>query len=248
MFASHNALIYAAVVFALAGFVKGVIGFGLPTVSMGLLSVVILPAEAASLLIIPSMVTNLWLMGTGPTFLTLLRRMWSFLVGVVAGTLLGSVYLNSDMSGNAIIFLGVVLMIYATLGLLSPRFSVPRHMEWWLSPIMGAMTGVVTIETGVFVFPGVPYVQSMGLQRDELVQAMGISATVSTVALATALAMHGIFRGMIAGSSFLALIPVMAGALFGQYVRFRISQKMFRFCFLAGLFLLGGYLMTHLFD
>ena len=46
--------------FLLAGTVKGVIGLGLPTVAMGMLGLAIAPAQAAALLIIPSIVTNTW--------------------------------------------------------------------------------------------------------------------------------------------------------------------------------------------
>jgi uncharacterized protein len=45
--------------FLLAGFVKGVIGMGLPTIAVGLLAGAMAPAQAASLLIIPSLVTNI---------------------------------------------------------------------------------------------------------------------------------------------------------------------------------------------
>ena len=51
---------YVIGVFAVAGMIKGTIGLGLPAVSMGLLSLVISPFQAATLLIIPSMVTNFW--------------------------------------------------------------------------------------------------------------------------------------------------------------------------------------------
>jgi uncharacterized protein len=60
-------LAVAALTFLLAGFVKGVIGLGLPTVSMGLLSVVMPPAKATSLLIVPSFVTNVWQLARTPT-------------------------------------------------------------------------------------------------------------------------------------------------------------------------------------
>jgi uncharacterized membrane protein YfcA len=53
-------IVVATLAFLLAGFVKGVIGLGLPTVSMGLLTLVMAPAKAASLLIVPSFVTNVW--------------------------------------------------------------------------------------------------------------------------------------------------------------------------------------------
>jgi uncharacterized membrane protein YfcA len=52
--------IYIIAVFALAGAVKGMIGLGLPTISMGLLAVVLPPVEAAAILILPSFITNRW--------------------------------------------------------------------------------------------------------------------------------------------------------------------------------------------
>ncbi len=247
MFQSYHDLVFVIAIFTLAGLVKGVIGFGLPTIAMGLLCVIIPPAQAAALLIVPSLVTNVWQMAVGPEFRGLLHRLWSLLIGIAAGTALGAAYLSSDMSGNAMVVLGLVLVLYAGVGMLSARYVVPKTMEWWLSPVVGLMTGFVTMETGVFVFPGVPYVQALGLQRDNLVQALGISATVSTLTLASALALHGVFRGTIAGGSLLALGPAMAGLVFGQWVRLHISQNTFRFCFFLGLLLLGMYLTKPLF-
>ena len=60
----HLPLIVAALTFLIAGFVKGVIGLGLPTVSMGLLSLVMAPAKAAALLIV---LTNVWQLARTPT-------------------------------------------------------------------------------------------------------------------------------------------------------------------------------------
>ncbi|HEX4329959.1 MAG TPA: sulfite exporter TauE/SafE family protein, partial [Burkholderiales bacterium] len=62
LFSSHGAALGAlvAAVFLLAGLVKGVIGLGLPTLSMALLALWMPPVEAAALLIVPSLVTNLW--------------------------------------------------------------------------------------------------------------------------------------------------------------------------------------------
>ena len=54
------------IVFTLAGFVKGVVGLGLPTITMGLLSLVMAPAQAAALLVVPSLVTNVWQIAARP--------------------------------------------------------------------------------------------------------------------------------------------------------------------------------------
>ena len=82
-------------------------------------------------------------------------------------------------------------------------------------PLVGAATGIVTAATGVYVIPAVPYLQALGLDKDELVQACGPSFTVSTVALAAVLAHDGVLDTAVAGASLLAL----AGMALGQWVR-----------------------------
>ena len=59
-------LVFIAVAFLLAGFIKGAIGVGLPTVVMGLLSIVMPPAQAAALMVLPAIATNIWQMAAGP--------------------------------------------------------------------------------------------------------------------------------------------------------------------------------------
>src|SRR5205085_5682601 len=76
--------------FLLAGLVKGVIGMGLPTVAMGLLALALPPAEAAAILVVPSLVTNVWQLLAGPRFGALARRLWPMMAGVVLGTVAGA--------------------------------------------------------------------------------------------------------------------------------------------------------------
>lgn len=237
-------LAVAALTFLLAGFVKGVIGLGLPTVAMGLLSTVTEPAQAASLLIVPSFVTNVWQLATGQRFGGLVRRLWPMMAGVIAGTLAGSGFMQGDHAGHAVIGLGVALMAYAVLGLTAVRFSVPPRAEPWLGPVIGTVTGLVTAATGVFMIPAVPYIGALGLPKDDLIQALGLSFTVSTVALAAALAGGGSFEAGTAGASALALAPALIGMFVGGWVRGRVSEKVFRRCFFLGLLALGAHLAS----
>ncbi|HEX5866243.1 MAG TPA: sulfite exporter TauE/SafE family protein, partial [Beijerinckiaceae bacterium] len=59
-------IVTTAAAFLLAGFVKGVVGLGLPTVAIALLGLVMTPAEAAALLVLPTFVTNVWQLAAGP--------------------------------------------------------------------------------------------------------------------------------------------------------------------------------------
>ena len=237
---------FIALIFVLAGFVKGVIGLGLPTVGMGLLALTMMPAQAASLLVVPSFATNVW-QAVGARTMPLLRRTWPMLLGSCIGTWAlgfwaGPALLGADNGVRASIGLGIVLALYGLLGLSSFRFSVSARLEPWLSPLVGVTTGFVTAATGVYMIPSSPYLQAIGLEKDDLVLAMGISFTVSTLALAVVLVANGALQTSVAGASLMALAPALIGMLLGQWVRARVSPRAFRICFFAGSLILGAHL------
>ncbi|WP_296737333.1 sulfite exporter TauE/SafE family protein [Mesorhizobium sp.] len=232
-----------AITFLLAGIVKGVTGMGLPTLAMGLLGAVMPPVTAASLLIVPSFVTNIWQLFSGPSFGAILRRLWLMMAGIMVGTVAGSRLLASDNVKWTTAGLGAALILYAAYTLLARQPKVPAKAENWSSPVIGFLTGLVTGGTGVFVVPAVPYIQALGLSRDDLIQALGLSFTVSTIALALGLASHGAFEiGHLAMSS-LAVLPALLGMWLGQVLRQKISPATFRRWFLIFLILLGVELL-----
>lgn len=237
-------LLATAATFLLAGLVKGVIGLGLPTVAMGLLGTLMPPAEAAALLVLPSLLTNAWQMLDGPRLGPLLRRLTPLLAAVALGTLGGAAAGLLPGRGSATAGLGAALLAYAAFGLLPLRLPrVPPAAEPWAGPLVGLLTGVVTAATGVFVLPAVPYLQALGLERDRLVQALGLSFTVSTLALAAALAWGGGFHGGAAGGSVLAVAPALVGMWLGGRLRGRVSPGVFRRFFFLGLLALGAHLL-----
>src|SRR5260370_25596162 len=69
-------LILIAAAFLLAGFIKGAIGMGLPTVSMGLLAVTMQPSRALAIVIVPAIITNIWQTFVGPYLRDIIRRLW----------------------------------------------------------------------------------------------------------------------------------------------------------------------------
>lgn len=241
---SAGIVLFVAVTFAAAGFVKGVVGMGLPTVAIGVLSVVMAPVAAATLLIVPSLVTNVWQVVAGPQFGTLLRRLATMMAGVCVGTGLGIGGLTGASSSTASAALGAVLALYGVVGLRARRFTVSPRAEVWLSPFVGVLTGVITGATGVFAVPAIPYLSALGLAKEELIQALGLSFTVSTVALAAALALTGNYQMVSAGSSVLAVLPALAGMFLGQRVRERLHPEAFRRWFFIGLIVLGVYMLV----
>jgi uncharacterized membrane protein YfcA len=233
--------LFIGLTFLLAGFVKGVVGLGLPTVAVGLLGLVMPPMQAAALLVAPSMVTNVVQLAAGPRFGALVMRLWPMLLGIVVGTLVAGALAPPSAMQRATAALGIALIAYAAVGLSSWHLTVPAAHERWLAPLIGLATGAITAVTGVLVIPAVPYLQGLGLAREELVQALGLSFTVSTVALAINLLMHGVLaQTPVLGASLATLVPALAGMWLGQRLRNRISAALFRRLFFIGLLLLGA--------
>ena len=231
-----------AAAFFLAGVVKGVTGMGLPTVAMGALGALLSPIAAANLLILPSLVTNVWQLIAGPAFRPLITRLWPMMLAIGVGTMLGTSLLAGGDTTLSTAMLGAALVLYAGYTLMARPFSVSTSAERWLSVPIGMITGVLTGCTGVFVMPAVPYLQALRLDKDDLIQALGLSFTVSTVTLAAGLWWRGAFAVDNLLLSALSIVPALAGMWAGQVVRSLISPTTFRRWFLIGLMLLGAEL------
>jgi len=240
----HASLVFVAAVFALAGFVKGVIGLGLPTISMGLLALVMSPVEAAAILIVPSLLTNIWQMLSGRSLRAVAQRLWPMMAAVCLGTWLGADLMTGAYGRYGTAILGIALALYAVTGLATFHLAIPRGREAVLGPLAGAATGVITAATGVFVIPAVPYLQAIGFEKDDLVQALGLSFTVSTIALAVNVGVVGALSFSVTGPTVVAVILAVAGMWIGQVLRLRLSPAKFRRWFFAALLLLGLYLFA----
>jgi hypothetical protein len=239
---SDPLLIVIAAVFLLAGFVKGTIGMGLPTVAMGLLATRMAPAHALAIVIVPAIVTNIWQTFVGPYLRDILRRLWPLLIGTVLGVWSGAGLLTGPYARYGTIVLGVLLVIYAIVGLSKVRFSVRRENESWIGGIVGLITGVISAATGVQVIPSMPFMQAIGMEKDELIQALGVFFTTATVAQAYNLTGAGLLTTSTLIPGTIGMIAAFAGMYIGQLVRSRMHADTFRRWFLIAMLLLGIYL------
>jgi uncharacterized membrane protein YfcA len=235
-------LILIAAAFLIAGFVKGVIGLGLPTVSMGLLAVTMPPGQALAIVIVPAIVTNIWQTFVGPYLRDIVRRLWPLMAGTVIGIWLNAGLLTGPYALYGPVILGLLLVIYAIVGLSRFSFHVARRDEKWIGGIVGVVTGLISAATGVQVIPSMPFLQAIGMEKDELVQALGVFFATATVALAFNLTTAGLLTAATALPGAVAMAASFAGMFIGQAVRTRMQPEVFRRWFLVVMILLGLYL------
>ncbi|WP_337179405.1 sulfite exporter TauE/SafE family protein [Hydrogenophaga borbori] len=235
-----SAFLFAALVFVLAGMVKGITGMGLPTVAIALLPILLPIGLAASLLVMPSLLTNIWQFVRSPRCTALIKRLAGLLAGVVFGAVLSPLPNVSSASTQTLVLLGLALTFYGVVALVGWRLPHPGRHEWWAGPLAGVATGALTVASGVFVVPSVPYLQSLGLDKAELVGALGLTFTVCTVVLWFSL---GVSPTLSANAlwSLLMLGPALLGMWIGAALRGRLSDLMFKRCFLGTLIMLGVY-------
>lgn len=218
------------VVFVLAGAVKGITGMGLPTVAMSLLGLWMSPVHAAALLIAPSLATNV-AQCRGPHLRALAARLWPGWVAIAIFTVATPGLGGAESASSAKGWLGSILIAYGIWGLWRPVMPVLPARNRWLSAAVGGVTGMVTALTAVFVLPWVPYLQSLRLNKDEMVQALGLSFTVATLALGVRVHDSAPF-GEWSTSAVLAVCVALAGAFgglkFGEVLRGRLAGPAFQ--------------------
>jgi uncharacterized protein len=145
------------------------------------------PSRALAIVIVPAVVTNIWQTFVGPYLRDIIRRLWPLMVGTMVGIWLNAGMLTGPYSRYGAVVLGVLLVIYAIVGLSEFSFSVARRDEKWIGGIVGLVTGVISAAIGIQVLPSMPFMQAIGMEKDELVQALGVFFTVATGSLAFSL-------------------------------------------------------------
>ena len=242
MFDNATALaIFSAIL--LAGLLKGTIGVGFQTVGIAFLTIITNLPNAIALLLIPSLVTNIWQAGVGGKLIIILIRLWPLIITASMMVWFGSIALTSVSLSYLSALLGVLLIIYSTFSLFGLRLEVKTKNEWWLAPFIGLINGVLTGMTGIFVVPCVFYFQAIGFRKDTLIQSMGVLFTALTLMLIVSLKTQDILTLELSGWSAFAIFPAIIGVLIGQLIRKRISEDVFKKIFFLCLIFLGSFII-----
>ena len=233
----------ATVAFIIAGFVKGVVGFGFPVIALIILTLSIGLLDALAIVVIPTLVTNLWQAFSGEYLKVILGRMWRYFLVAVVFIWITSDYLKVVDIDWLTMLLGTVLFFFALSRLLNFHITVPPQYESVLAVPLGAINGILTGLTGSFMVPSVLYMQAIGFRGDMLVQAMGVFFSISVFTLAISLGRNDLISVEQAQLSTLALIPSIIGLLVGRWTRRQIDEERFQQVFLVAVLVLGGYIV-----
>lgn len=239
-----STLLIVSFAFVVAGAAKGVVGFGIQVVALAIMTIALDLVTAMAVMLAPSLATNFWQATVGGNTRRLLRRLWPFLAAVVLVVFVGALALTRIDLPWLTALLGLVMVAYALVGIGGYHFHLSPRTEAWLGPLVGGIGGLIMGMTGSSVVPGTMYLQALGLQRDMLVQSMGMLYMTSTAALLVAMQLNGLLNLELGLYSASAVVPALLGMLLGQKIRRRLPEILFRKIFFCALLALGIYLLT----
>ena len=224
-----------------AGFVKGVIGFAMPLVTISGLTLFLAPELALAGLILPTLVSNVFqAMRQG------LRAAWDstrqFRYFLFAGgiTLVAAAQLVRIVPEAVLLFaIGLPTLVYAALQLAGLRFRLRRRRRD-VETAVGVFTGLMGGVSGVWGPPTVMYLTALDTPKHDQMRVQGVIYGVGSVALTGAHIGSGVLRAETLPFSAMLIPPALVGMWFGARVMDRIDQAMFRrvtliFLLIAGL-------------
>jgi uncharacterized membrane protein YfcA len=133
-------ILFGLAVFLIAGTVKGLVGLGLPTITIALTSLVPPLTESIALIALPTIVTNIWQAAVGGRFRYIVRRHWPLIVPLMLALYLTMWLVGQKGPNWASVVLGLVLVVYGAMGLARLRLRVSPDLEKPLAPVIGVIS------------------------------------------------------------------------------------------------------------
>ena len=227
----------------LAAFVKGAIAFGFPTIATPLFALVVDVRTAVAILILPNLAMDVVQALRRPGLLRALRRHAVLYVFGIAGTFLGTYWLERSSDRQAMLVLGVFVIGFVGLNLskLSPR--VNPTWERYLAAPAGLLAGVVGGITNAHGTPLVLYFYALGLDKTEFVRAISLAFIVYKAAQLVAVTQAGIMTVPLFELSVAASLVALGAFWLGLAVQDRMNQRLFNRVILGVLTALGALLI-----
>jgi len=233
------AVIACAIAMVAGGTVKGVVGIGLPLVSLPVMATFIPIPKAIALLLLSSFATSVWQTFHGRLFVPSVKRFWPLLLGMAIGTPISVRMLATFDVKVLYLILGAIVAVFAVLLHRSIVLPVSPRAEPWAAPAVGAASGLVGGLSMLFGPVYAMYLAGLRLGKERFVAVIALANVWATIVLAASMARFNLFGGTDFVASLLALVPSFAGLTVGQWLRGYINEDLFRKTLAAVLFVIG---------
>ncbi len=239
IYLDNHYLIITSVIFLFGGFVKGVIGVGLPTITLALLSLFFDIKESISVILIPIILTNFYQMIDGKDLKLIYKDTRFFALSSFVFIVPGFFLLFFLKSKIILSVLAVLLILNSSLNIFKFSIKFNNYQSTSLQSLLGSLNGFISGLTGIYTMPFVFFLQSLNYTKDKAIQLMGYLFFIYS----TSQFLLFLYKDMINMNKFFislfACAPIFIGVVLGRSFRKKISENFFKLLFNYMLLLMG---------
>ena len=240
-------LTYIFFVYVLCGVIKGSIGFGMPTVSISLLSFILDVKIIIALILIPTLVVNIYQLSRGGNFKKIISETKYFLIFSTLFIFPGAYLLTIINSNIIILFIAIILLINSALFLFKINFKLPFYNKPITQIFVGAVNGVIIGMTSIYTMPLIFLLQSLNYNKNTTIQFLGIAFFLYPLGQIISFSNFDLISLEIFLNSLIILIPIFFGLFIGQKIRYQISETLFQKFFYIMLLFMSTIILLNLF-
>jgi uncharacterized protein len=225
---NEQTIVLVVGVFLFAGIIKGAIGIGLPTVSVGVMGQFMPPHTAIALVVLPILFANIWQIIRTKAGWKTLQKYWiliALLVLFLWGTTSFAAKASADFLFAAI---GIAIVVFAVSNLLGTPPKLPDRFDRLAQIITGISAGILGGFTSIWSPPLVTYLIARRTDSEEFVRAAGLFIFLGGIPLAAGFWQAGLLNGTTAPLSAAMIVPTLIGFSLGEVFRRRLNAQSFR--------------------
>jgi uncharacterized membrane protein YfcA len=236
---SPNILILITIIALLSGFVKGIVGFGMPMILITGMTVFMSPDMALGILILPTLIANSWQafrQGFTAAHQVLFDHRWFLGVG---GALLLITTQMVPLLSQSLFFLCLGILVVGFASLMLSGWQPKGRSRAGLSIGCALVAGIGGGLSGVWGPQTVMYLSTHNLEKQAQMRAQGVIYGLGAILLLIGHARSGIATLPALSLGTFAILPACIGIWIGFKVQDRINQHVFRIATLSVLVLAG---------
>ena len=240
-----NLFFYIVIVYLIAGVIKGLLGLGLPTTAITLMSFFLTPFQALAINLLPMFIANIWQFWRADEKLKVIKTYTPFALSLTVTIFAGS-FLTARLSvANLQLIISLAVIMFALYNLFQKQLSLSVDKDRFWQIIFGFFAGVLGALTSMWAVPLVIYLLARHLSPKSFVDASGFLLLVGCLPLSIGYISTGIVSQDIILPSLVGTVAALLGFALGEYLRGFINAPLFR-RLLLWFFLIMGLRMAAL--
>ena len=234
-------IVFLTVTFIVSGIIKGFLGLGLPSTAMGLLTLVIEPIHAISVMVAPILFSNIFQYARSSNPYKTYLELRVFASFIIISIFLTSLFITAYPKSLLTIAIGTSMVIFSLNQWFG--FKIQIGPSYSFQVLIGTLSGVLGGLSSIWSPPVAMYLIARDYAKEDFISATGFLFMVGGIPLGLGLYFAGVLTFAIAIQSFVALIFVLIGFRIGEYLRGFVNQHTFRNCVLVAFIILGSRLI-----